>query len=321
LTELGRRDGVGRRDVTVIIPTRDRHDELRTAVHSALTQRAVEVEIVVVDDGSVEPAQIVLHDLDDGRIRVVRNTSSLGETATRNRGIAEASGAWVAFLDDDDLWSPDKVARQLDALEREDAGWAYAGDVVVDEQLRPLHGAPPPSPLQIAGSLRRYNSVPAGASNVIVRASVLAAVGPFDPALRRTGDWDMWLRLLATGLPACVPEPLVANRVHRGNVSRDMQVLFEELPLIARRHRITVDVARHYRWAAWAARVEGRRKTAIGYYARAVAHGDIASIGRAAVSAVTPPPRPRETSARDDGWLRQAQGWLRPFLPPSPPSG
>jgi len=305
------------RDVTVVIPTRDRPDELRTAVRSALSQRAVELEIVVVDDASTDPAHVVLDELADRRIRVVRNPGPLGETATRNRGIAEASGSWIAFLDDDDLWSPDKVTHQLDALDLQDAGWAYAGDVVVDQYLRPVHGAPPPSPEAIASTLRRYNSVPAGASNVIVRASLLEDVGTFDPRLRRTGDWDLWLRLMATGRPACVSEPLVANRVHRGNVSKDMDVLFEELPLIARRHGIPVDVAQHHRWAAWTARLEGHRWRAIRSYGRAISHGDLASIGRAAVIAVARHPPVRDPTESDREWLRQAEEWLRPFTRPS----
>ena len=306
--------GGTRRDVTVVIPTRDRREELRTALRSALTQRAVDVEVVVVDDASMEPAE--LGELADERVRVVRNATPVGETASRNRGILEASGTWIAFLDDDDLWSPEKVIRQLDALDRHDAGWAYTGDVVVDQDLRILHGSPPPTPPDLASTLLRYNSVPAGASNVIVRASLLATVGPFDPALRRTGDWDMWLRLLTTGLPACVREPLVANRMHRGNVSRDMRVLFEELPVIARRHGIPVDIARHHRWAAWSAWIDGRRWDAIRSYARAVRHGDVASIGRAAVTLVTR--RPSAAVSGDDAeWVGRAQGWLRAFSSPS----
>ena len=307
--------GIARREVTVVIPTRNRREELRTAVRSALTQRAVDLEIVVVDDASEEPAEVTLAEIADDRVRVVRNPTPLGETASRNRGILEASGSWIAFLDDDDLWSPDKVVLQLDVLDRQDASWAYGGDVVVDEDLRPLHGAPPPTPETIASTLLRYNSVPAGASNVIVRASLLASVGSFDPALRRTGDWDMWLRLLTTGLPACVREPLVANRMHHGNVSRDMRVLFGELPVIARRHGIPVDIARHYRWAAWSARMDGRRWAAIRSYARAVSHGDAVSIGRAAVTLVAP--RPPATVSGDAEWLGRAQGWLRAFSSPS----
>ena len=87
---------------------------------------------------------------------------------------------WVAFLDDDDLWAPDKLDRQLHALQDTRREWAYTGDIVVDGEFRILSGAPPPSPEEVIESLRRYNSVPAGASNVIVSSRLLSHVGPFD---------------------------------------------------------------------------------------------------------------------------------------------
>jgi hypothetical protein len=104
--------------------------------------------------------------------------------------------------------------------------------------------------------------------------------------------------------------------MHPGNVSRDMRVLFQELPVIARRHGIPVDIARHHRWAAWSARTDGRRWDAIRSYARAVPHGDVASIGRAAVTLVAR--RPSATVSEDDTeWLRRAQRWLSAFSSPS----
>ena len=108
-------------------------------------------------------------------------------------------------------------------------------------------------------SLRYHNSVPSGASNVIVSSKLLSRVGPFDPGLKRTADWDMWLRLAREGPPAWVRRPLVANCIHSANMSRDMTVMFQELEVLARRHGIPVDRARHYRWAAWGALGEGRR--------------------------------------------------------------
>jgi glycosyltransferase involved in cell wall biosynthesis len=307
-------------DVSVVIPTRDRRDQLAFALRSVLAQRDVELEVVLVDDASTDGVDAMISGLDEPRVRVLRNTTTLGETATRNRGIEAATGRWVAFLDDDDLWSPDKVSRQLDALTRSGRGWAYAGDVAVDAGLTVLYGAPPPSPDELARTLVRYNSVPSGASNVIVRSDLLQRVGPFDASLRRTGDWDMWLRLLTTGPAAWVPEPLVANRIHPGNVSRDMKPLFRELTTIAARHGIDVDMARHYRWAAWAAAIERRRVDAVRCYARAALAGDLSSLGRAAIALAGRPDRLRRPSAaarRDVEWCDRARSWLRAFGDPA----
>ena len=306
-------DAHGRPDVSVVIPTRDRRDRLGLAMRSALSQRDVELEVIVVDDGSSDGTQAMVQALTEPRVRLVRNTVPLGESGARNRGITEATGSWVAFLDDDDLWAPDKLIDQLHALRATGRAWAYGGEVVVDDDLNLLSGAPPPSPEQLAAALVRHNAVPGSASSVIVASEVLDRVGPFDPGLRRTADWDMWLRLLHDGPPAWVERPVVAIRVHPGNMSRDMEVLFREVDVIAARHGIPVDRARHYRWAAWASLVDGRRGDAFRHYARAVWAGDPMSAIRALAALVSSRASPSRTPSPPTGadtWLDEARTWL-----------
>jgi glycosyltransferase involved in cell wall biosynthesis len=319
-------------DVSVIVPTRDRRARLGLTLQSVLWQRSVDLEIVVVDDGSSDRTSEMIARMRDQRIRLVRNPVPLGEGGARNRGVEHAAAPWIAFLDDDDLWAPDKLRRQLDAVRRAGAGWVYAGDVVIDDDLEILHGARPPPPRQVMRDLMRHNAVPAGASNVLVDASLLARVGPFDPELHRTTDWDMWLRLARVGPPTWVPLPLVANCAHPASISRDMEMLFAELPLIAERHGVRVDRARHYRWAAWNSLLEQRRSQALRYYAKAIAVGDAVSIVRALSAIVLPQYARRRTAASPaaterDPWLRQAGTWLDalsalrrdPDLPPTDP--
>jgi glycosyltransferase involved in cell wall biosynthesis len=274
----------------------------------------VDLEVIVVDDGSDDGTPQVLAGIKDPRLRVIRNASPLGESGARNRALAESRGRWVAFLDDDDLWAPDKLSRQLDVLTTTGGAWVYAGDVVVDGDLRVLWGRPPPSPHEVAATLPRYNSVPSGASNVVVSSEVLSAVGPFDEGLRRTADWDMWLRLVRVGPPAWVPAPLVATSVHPGNMSRDMRTLFEELDVIAERHRIRVDRARHLRWAAWSALLDGNRAAAAAHYGRALFEGDLWSAARLLVALFRPrfalATAGRQEPSGDAPWIRQAQAWL-----------
>lgn len=302
-------------EVSVIIPTRDRSDRVRLAVRSALAQRDVSVEVLVVDDASSDGTGGMLAALADGRVRVVRNDTSLGESGARNRGVDEADGHWIAFLDDDDLWAPNKLARQLDALRATGRGWAYGGEVVVDDDLNVLSGSPPPAPEEMAAALVRYNAVPGSASNVVVASELLGRVGPFDPELRRTPDWDMWLRLIRQGLPAAVDRPIVAVCVHPGNMSRDMEVMFRELDVIAARYGITIDRARHHRWAAWTSLVDGRRFDAVRHYARAVTAGDPMSVIRA-LAALGLSVKSRTTPAEEpgDAWVEEARAWLAPLV-------
>ena len=295
-------------DVTVIIPTRDRRERLATALASALAQGDVNIEVLVIDDGSRDGTSAMVEGFGDVRVRVLRNDVPLGESGARNRGLAAARGAWIAFLDDDDLWAPEKLSAQVRAMHETDREWAYAGDVVVDDELRVLYGAPPPPPHVVVASLTRHNSVPASASNVIAGADLLARAGPFDPGLRRTADWDMWLRLARIGPPAYVPRPLVAIRVHPGSMSRDMAAMFRELDVLAQRYGIPVDRARHCRWAAWEAMQAGRRAEALGYYARAVMAGDLRSIGRAAVAVLRP--RSSDVRSETDAWTSEARPWV-----------
>ena len=295
-------------DVSVVIPTRDRPELLALTLRSVRWQEGVSMEVLVVDDGAGPAAPAVIGQLGDERFRLLRNIGPAGVSGARNTGIAAARGRWIAFLDDDDLWAPDKLATQLAGATDASAGWAYAGDVTVDEQLRVRYGAPPPVPEAVVAGLRHHNAVPAGASNVLVRRDVLEGAGGFDPGLRTSEDWDLWIRLAGTGLPACVRRPLVALRTHAGMASRAVDQMLADIQVVARRHAIPADKARHERWAAWMCLQAGQRAMAVRHYVHAAAAGDIPSLGRAAVallySGVT---RPR---SRPDKWGEEAQRWL-----------
>jgi glycosyltransferase involved in cell wall biosynthesis len=296
-------------DVTVVIPTRDRPDLLALTLQTVLWQESVQTEILVVDDGEEPGTAELVRQVGDSRVRLLRNSDPHGVSGARNRGIAASRGKWIAFLDDDDLWAPRKLAAQLAMADACGAAWVYAGDVTVDEELGVVAGAPPPPPTTVITELRRHNAVPAGSSNVVVRRDLLDAVGTFDPELRTSEDWDLWLRLAAKSAPACVRQPLVALRTHRRMASRDVKQLLADVEIVARRHNTRLDRGRHERWAAWISLEDGHRGRALHHYARAILAGDIGSIGRAAVAAVYPQVALRRTLRIDD-WTLEAQRWL-----------
>ena len=301
--------------VSVVVPSRNRARFLRRTLRAILAQEAVDLEVIVVDDGSTDDTAAMAAAF-DSRVVTLRNQSPAGVSAARNRGIASAQGDWISFCDDDDLWSPHKLSRQLVAAGRANAAWAYAGDVIVDEQLRVLSGGPPPSPEDVVAGLPRSNPLSSGGSNVVVRASLLATVGGFDTSLRRTEDWDLWIRLARRASPACAPEPLVAYRFHRGNIVADPSDMVEEARRLAQRHQIPVNLAAMHRRAAWAALRGGRRFLAMRYYANAVAKGDVRSLGRAVVAAVHPAvgsDRLFQFMGRDAAWIAEAERWLEAF--------
>jgi glycosyltransferase involved in cell wall biosynthesis len=106
--------------VSVVISSYNRRRLLAEALRSALAQSEVDLEVIVVDNGSTDGTEDDLAAWRDARLRVIRNPVSLGSVGGRNTGLAAASGEWVGFLDDDDLWSPDKLRAQLEAAERPD---------------------------------------------------------------------------------------------------------------------------------------------------------------------------------------------------------
>ena len=301
--------------VSVIVPTHNRARLLGRTLRSILAQDLRDLEVIVVDDGSTDETSRIASSADP-RIVVIRNARPAGVSAARNAGIARANGAWIAFCDDDDLWSPVKLSRQLTAAESAGTAWVYAGDVNVDDQLRVLSGGPPLDPQAVAAVMPRWNPLSSGGSNVVVRASVLASVGGFDPHLCRTEDWDLWIRISRIGPPACVRAPLVAYRFHSGNVSGAPGQMVDEARRIAGRYGFPVDMAAMHRRAAWTALRGGRRLLAVRHYVWAAAHGDVRSIGRSLVAIFHPAVGSNRIFAllgRDAHWIAEAEQWLQVF--------
>jgi glycosyltransferase involved in cell wall biosynthesis len=222
----------------------------------------VDFEVIVVDDGSTDGTVEALSRVDDRRLRWLRNERSEGVAAARNRGAREARGRWIAFLDDDDLWSPLKLRRQLDAAGRRDAEFAYGGPVVVDSRLRFLTAVATPEPDGLLRALLRWN-VLGGPSNVLVRRSSLEAAGPFDTALQVLADWDMWIRLAENGSGAACREPVVAYLAHERNMSVvEVRRISAELDHLERKHarlmaKLGEQVDRPLLWA-WMGREQAR---------------------------------------------------------------
>ena len=312
-------------EVTVVVPTRNRASMLDQALRSIAGQRGVDLEALVVDDGSTDDTQAVVMGMGDRRLRLIRHERPEGVSTARNRGIAEARGRWVAFLDDDDLWAPEKLACQLAAAKRDGREWAVTGAVSVDDTLRVLAGEPPLPPQRIVADLGRYNSVPAGASNVLVRASLLAVTGGFDPGLRHMADWDLWIRLGRAGLPATVPRPLLAYRLHRAYATMDTafdpREPLAELDAIVDRYGIPADRLAVDRWIAWTCLRAGRRGASLRAYLRAARGGDPRSLVRAAIGLLHPAVgrrvyyRPFLRHGQDEAWLAEARSWLRDLVP------
>ncbi len=204
-----------RPQVSVIIPTYNRARAADRAVRSVLHQSYQDLEIIVVDDGSTDDTQKVIEELDDQRLRYIRHERNRGGSAARNTGIEAAHGHYIAFLDSDDEWLPQKLERQAQFLQSSEpsVGAVCAGFVVVDERGH-TGGVRIPSDRSVTlDELFCRNSI-GTASTVVVKRECFERV-QFDPAMESCQDWDMWIRLAKRYKFAFVPEVLVRYHFNR----------------------------------------------------------------------------------------------------------
>jgi glycosyltransferase involved in cell wall biosynthesis len=226
--------------VTVVIPTRNRHQFLRRCLTTVLDQVGVDLEVVVVDDASDPPmdTEPELADLfRDPRLRVLRFEQCRGVAAARNEGIAQARGRWTAFIDDDDVWAENKLSAQMGALRRNpQAVWSCTGEVHLGIGLNVFGVVLPAAPEQILERLYRSNSVPGGGSSVVVSTQKLKDLGGFDPSFSVLADWEMWMRLAQLSPPAVVARPLVGYVRHVGGMSLDRRSSLREVKQLEAKH-------------------------------------------------------------------------------------
>jgi len=300
-------------DVSIIVPTRNRRELLATTLRSALRQRDIDVEVIVVDEASTDGTPAMLAAVGDARVRVIRHATPRGLPAARNHGAADARGDWFAFLDDDDLWAPDKLVRQLTAAEAAGRDWVYTGSVnILGSRITHL-GRPLP-PDETVATLARYNAIPGGGSNVAWRRTTWRQVGPFDTRFQGGEDWDMSIRLAKHGPPAWVCSPLMAKRVHSTNMFLDVSKIVRTIKLIEVLHHTQADWGRHHRWFAQIYLRSGRHRAALGQFARAAGRGQLRGV-ISDLSAILQRRlgRNQQLEVADDPWRAAAKAWLREF--------
>lgn len=210
--------------VSVIIPTYNRSDFLRIAIASALSQTFQSLEIIVIDDASENDVKKVTTQFGDGRLRLVRHRTNRGVAAARNTGVANAQGKYIAFLDDDDEWLPDKIERQFELLERspKSVGVVYTGWVAVDAASgRVLYRVTPNERGDIFESMLLQDSL-APTSSLFLKKECFEKVGLFDVEFAYGEDFDMWLRIAQEYQFDFVKESLVRYSIPLGKASLSM---------------------------------------------------------------------------------------------------
>lgn len=209
--------------VSVVIPTYNRLRYLPDAIESVAAQRYANWELIIVEDGSTDGTGDYLRERAsrDGRISIVVHRRCANPAMLRNAGIARSRGDYVAFLDSDDLWLPDKLAAQVRRLHADrQCRWSYMRDMLIDAHaeeipIDPAHGRIQPSGWILAELISVGVSI--SMSSVMVEKQLLFEAGGFDPAVLLAEDYDLWSRLAWRSPVLFVSETSVKTRRHPDN--------------------------------------------------------------------------------------------------------
>ena len=208
--------------ISVIIPTYNSEKTIKKTIESVLKQTFADFELIVINDGSEDRTLDIISQFNDPRVKVFSYPHA-GGNISRNRGLEAAVGTLVSFLDADDIWTPDKLARQLQALqENESAKVAYSWTDYIDENGEFLRsGMHITANGDIYKQLFVANFLENG-SNPLIYREALITLGGFDESLNASQDWDMWLRLAHKYNFIAVPSVQILYRISPGTVSSNL---------------------------------------------------------------------------------------------------
>ena len=212
--------------VSVIIPAYNKANTIVSTVESVFQQTLKDLEIIIVDDGSTDNTVEKVKAF-GGRIRFFRQERG-GVSAARNYGIRQAGGEFVAFLDGDDLWLPQKLELQLNRLERERDRQAVQCSVyLVNNQLKVI-GSRVCNPAEdTLLDFLLFRNLPGFGSTLLARRKVIEELGGFGTDLVILEDWDLACRLARSNALVSLEDFLVLYRQHPGNRSRQVEIHVE----------------------------------------------------------------------------------------------
>ena len=220
--------------VSVIIPTYNRAHLIGKAVKSVLSQTYQDFEVIVVDDGSTDNTGEIVKSFNNFIIRYISYSDNRGVSAARNTGIKNCQGEYIAFLDSDDEWLPEKLNKQMKIFESEssEVGVVYTGDYYVDEKDKEIKKVHIPRKkgyiyedlLKAEGGLYL--------STVLVKKECFTKVGLFDEDFPAREDLDMWIRIAKYYKFRYVEDLLVVCRTHLNQITTNSEALIEGLKRI-----------------------------------------------------------------------------------------
>jgi glycosyltransferase involved in cell wall biosynthesis len=212
--------------VSIILPTYNRLEYLAPAIESVFGQSFTQWELIIADDGSGADTRAYLQSLDDPRVKVIWLVHTGRPSVVSNAALRAARGAYVAFLDSDDLWLPRKLEIQLTSLRRHpERRWSYTRFALVDGSGGPIVSAhvthwPAPAGWILERLLKEATVI--ALPSVVVSRQLLEQLGAFDEELIMCYDDELWFRLAAHSEIDGIDEPLTLIRRHRQHSGSDI---------------------------------------------------------------------------------------------------
>lgn len=214
--------------VSIIMPCFNTGRFIKKSIISVLGQTYTEWELIVVDDSSVDDTDKVVRQLicesvlndNSKKIRYVRNDHNCGAAVCRNRALQLARGKWIAFLDSDDLWSPDKLEKQVAFMEKNGYAFSYTQYTEIDENGNSL-GVIVDGPKRISKT-GMYNYCWPGCLTVMYNREIVGNIQIAD--IKKNNDYAMWLKICRKAECHLLPEILASYRKRSGSISRHSYV-------------------------------------------------------------------------------------------------
>lgn len=202
--------------VSVIMPSFNTAEFITEAIESVLAQTYDAFELIIVDDCSTDNTdEVVQRYLTDPRIKYLKNDKNSGAAVSRNRALKEAKGKWIAFLDSDDVWEPEKLSKQIRFMEENGYHFSYTNYSEIDEQSEPI-GKTVTGPKKITKT-GMYNYCWPGCLTVMYDSE---AVGPIQiEDISKNNDYAMWLKAIKKADCYLLPENLARYRKRSGSIS------------------------------------------------------------------------------------------------------
>ncbi len=202
--------------VSIIMPNYNGAKYIRETVESVLSQTYTNWEILLVDDCSTDNSLEIVESYNDARIRIFKNETNRGGAASRNRALREAKGKWIAFLDGDDVWLPEKLEKQIKFMNKNGYGFSYSAYEEMDESSR-LLGRVITGPKKV-NKRKMFNYDWLGCLTVMYDQDLVGLI-QIEEDIKKRNDYAIWLKVCQKTTCYYYPEVLARYRRRKGSVS------------------------------------------------------------------------------------------------------